>query len=59
VLWDFCGTTVPRPGSSWEMQGAGLVIAFAQPLTAYMLIGWMVAMGAFLGLLLLKVKIDQ
>jgi hypothetical protein len=36
----------------------GLVIAFAQPLTAYMLMGWMVAMGAFLGLLLLKVKID-
>jgi UDP-GlcNAc:undecaprenyl-phosphate GlcNAc-1-phosphate transferase len=36
----------------------GLVIAFARPLTAYMLMGWMVAMGAFLGFLLLKVKVD-
>jgi UDP-GlcNAc:undecaprenyl-phosphate GlcNAc-1-phosphate transferase len=36
----------------------GLVIAFARPLTAYMLMGWMIAVGAFLGFLLLKVKVD-
>lgn len=33
----------------------GLVIAYSAPLTAYMLMGWLVLMGAFLGALLLRV----
>lgn len=36
----------------------GVVIAYAQPRTAYMLIGWLVAIGAFLGALLLRVEVD-
>lgn len=35
----------------------GVVIAFAQPLTAYMLMGWLIVVGAFLGLLLLRVDV--
>lgn len=35
----------------------GVVIAYAQPLTAYMLMGWLVVLGAFVGLLLLRVKV--
>lgn len=35
----------------------GVVIAFAQPLTAYMLMGWLIIVGAFLGLLLLRVDV--
>jgi UDP-GlcNAc:undecaprenyl-phosphate/decaprenyl-phosphate GlcNAc-1-phosphate transferase len=36
----------------------GAVIAYAKPHTAYMLMGWMVAVGIFLGALLLKVETD-
>lgn len=35
----------------------GVVIAFAQPETAYMLMGWLVGVGLLLGGLLLKVKV--
>lgn len=34
----------------------GVVIAYARPLTAYMLMGWLLAVGALLGGLLLKVE---
>lgn len=34
----------------------GVVIAYAQPLTAYMLMGWLAAVGMLLGGLLLKVE---
>ncbi|MGH2811476.1 MAG: MraY family glycosyltransferase [Actinomycetota bacterium] len=36
-----------------------LVIAFSPPLTAYLLMGWLVVVGTFLGLLLLKVETDR
>jgi len=36
----------------------GVVIAYAEPLTAYMLMGWVVATGAFATYLLLKVPVD-
>ncbi|MCA1839971.1 MAG: MraY family glycosyltransferase [Actinomycetota bacterium] len=35
----------------------GVVIAYSRPLTAYMLMGWMIAMGAFFAMLLLKVEV--
>ena len=35
----------------------GVVIAYAQPLTAYMLMGWLVVLGSFVGVLLLRVKV--
>ena len=35
----------------------GVVIAYAQPLTAYMLMGWLVVLGGFVGVLLLRVKV--
>lgn len=35
----------------------GVVIAYAQPLTAYMLMGWVVAAGAFAAYLLLKIRV--
>ena len=37
----------------------GLVIAKAQPVTAYMLMGWMVVVGVFLAFLLMRVKVDS
>lgn len=36
----------------------GTVIAFAEPRTAYLLMGWIVALGAFLALLLLRVPVE-
>jgi UDP-GlcNAc:undecaprenyl-phosphate GlcNAc-1-phosphate transferase len=36
----------------------GLIIAYAQPHTAYFLMGWLVVMALFLGWLLLRVKVD-
>ena len=35
----------------------GVVIAFSRPLTAYMLMGWMIALSLFIALLLLKVEV--
>ncbi|MEX0875739.1 MAG: MraY family glycosyltransferase [Actinomycetota bacterium] len=54
---------IPRPaavglhyvaaiGCGW----LGVVIAFAQPSTAYLLMGWMVALGLFVAVLLLQVE---
>jgi UDP-GlcNAc:undecaprenyl-phosphate GlcNAc-1-phosphate transferase len=37
----------------------GVVIAFARPLTAYLLMGWLVGVGAFLGVLLLQIRPDD
>lgn len=37
----------------------GLIIAYAQPHTAYFLMGWLVVMALFLGWLLLRVKVDS
>jgi UDP-GlcNAc:undecaprenyl-phosphate GlcNAc-1-phosphate transferase len=34
----------------------GVVIAYARPLTAYLLMGWLVAVGLFLGIVLLRVR---
>lgn len=36
----------------------GVVIAYAQPRTAYLLMGWVVIVALFLGWLLLRVKVD-
>lgn len=36
----------------------GVVIAYAQPHTAYFLMGWLVVVALFLGWLLLRVKVD-
>lgn len=36
----------------------GVVIAYAKPRNAYLLMGWLVVMALFLGWLLLKVKVD-
>lgn len=36
----------------------GVVIAYAKPVTAYMLMGWLVAMGIFLAALLLEVEVE-
>ena len=57
---------IPRPaavglhyaaalGSGW----LGVVIAFARPSTAYLLMGWIVAVGAFLAVLMMLVKVDD
>ncbi|GAC1366288.1 MAG: MraY family glycosyltransferase [Actinomycetota bacterium] len=37
----------------------GLVIAYAQPRIAYLLMGWLLGMALFLGWLLLRVKVDE
>jgi UDP-GlcNAc:undecaprenyl-phosphate GlcNAc-1-phosphate transferase len=37
----------------------GVVIAYAQPVTAYLLIGWLIAVGVFLGALLLRVEVGD
>ncbi|MGH9194118.1 MAG: glycosyltransferase family 4 protein [Acidimicrobiia bacterium] len=36
----------------------GVVIAFAEPTTAYMLMGWLILIGGFLGALLLRVDVS-
>lgn len=36
----------------------GVVIAYARPVTAYMLMGWLISVALFLGLLLLKVEVE-
>lgn len=36
----------------------GAVIAYARPVTAYMLMGWMVVIGLVLGAMLMRVRAD-